>query len=129
MGDPMSDPIMLLRNIDIQIQTQALEWARTSDGDFNTVFEQKKFELFCLSLPDKAEIVEGLFSIDPREVAMNVPKVTEEEKGEICRICLAEFNVGDDVTKTICNHKLHGLCLWTWLYDHKDCPCCRHLLM
>ena len=64
-----------------------------------------------LSLPKKAEIGAGLFPIDPREVAMNVSKATEEEKGEICRICLTEFNVGDDVTKTVCNHKLDGLCL------------------
>ena len=48
-----------------------------------------------------------------------------------CSICLDDFNLGDDIKITNCNHRFHTACLNEWLktkINSPDCPLCRESL-
>uniref|UniRef100_A0A0E0MCH0 RING-type domain-containing protein n=1 Tax=Oryza punctata TaxID=4537 RepID=A0A0E0MCH0_ORYPU len=47
-----------------------------------------------------------------------------------CLICIAEFEVGDDLSTIPCahRHRFHDKCLAEWLKRSRSCPLCRHLL-
>ena len=43
-----------------------------------------------------------------------------------CRICLLEYDVGDQQRRLPCLHQFHSDCVDTWLKDNATCPVCRH---
>lgn len=47
-----------------------------------------------------------------------------------CVICIAEFEVGDELSTIPCahRHRFHDKCLAEWLKRSRSCPLCRHLL-
>lgn len=46
-------------------------------------------------------------------------------EGIECPICLIEFDFGDDLFKTLCNHVFHYHCILDWSKRKSECPCCR----
>ncbi|KAI3841672.1 hypothetical protein MKW92_010252 [Papaver armeniacum] len=44
-----------------------------------------------------------------------------------CPICIEEWEAGDDVRSTICDHKYHASCIEQWLIidERGSCPYCR----
>ena len=51
--------------------------------------------------------------------------VDSEMKDEICTICVSEYEVGDQITKTKCNHVFHTNCISEWVKYKTECPVCR----
>lgn len=49
----------------------------------------------------------------------------EEKTEESCSICLMQFDVGDEILKTKCEHGFHKMCIETWLKTNIKCPLCR----
>ena len=45
--------------------------------------------------------------------------------GEVCGICLENFDNGSRIYDLKCNHKFHVACLHPWLPRSKLCPMCR----
>ena len=59
---------------------------------------------------------------------MNVLKEREREKEEIskqCAICLDDFEGGQEVMVTPCNHLFHEDCIMPWVTSNGQCPVCR----
>ena len=50
------------------------------------------------------------------------PEAVEEET---CGICLLEFEPGDRLIQTPCEHVFHDGCLQEWLMVKLQCPTCR----
>ena len=55
-----------------------------------------------------------------------------EEQGNLslrnCAICLEEFMPSDFICMSNnpkCEHVYHRQCIFNWLLDNEDCPCCR----
>jgi len=42
-----------------------------------------------------------------------------------CSICLVNYENGDNVSLTNCNHLFHNECLVEWTHYKKECPICR----
>ncbi|GBG30223.1 E3 ubiquitin-protein ligase RNF181 [Hondaea fermentalgiana] len=53
----------------------------------------------------------------------------DEEEGDLCSICLLEFEQGEPIKQLPCNHFFHGDCIEPWLLKRGDCPLCkRHII-
>eukprot|EP00656_Telonema_subtile_P026254 TRINITY_DN2822_c0_g1_i1.p1 TRINITY_DN2822_c0_g1~~TRINITY_DN2822_c0_g1_i1.p1 ORF type:complete len:334 (+),score=59.12 TRINITY_DN2822_c0_g1_i1:277-1278(+) len=60
--------------------------------------------------------------------AMEVSSVTEEDvagKDLNCAICLADFEVGEEVRRMGCSHFFHTSCIDEWLRLCSTCPLCN----
>jgi hypothetical protein len=44
-----------------------------------------------------------------------------------CSMCLDDMNEGDEVSKLVCGHSFHPLCIENWIleYNKQNCPNCR----
>jgi hypothetical protein len=44
-----------------------------------------------------------------------------------CSMCLDDMNEGDEVSKLVCGHSFHPICIENWLlkYSKEQCPNCR----
>ena len=49
------------------------------------------------------------------------------EHGELgqCNICLAPYELGDEIRTTQCMHKFHTHCIDRWLRSNGVCPICK----
>lgn len=47
------------------------------------------------------------------------------EEGEVCPICLLEYEEGDEIRCLPCNHFFHKDCVDSWLVNNSSCPTCR----
>jgi hypothetical protein len=55
--------------------------------------------------------------------------VDNEEKDNICSICLETINSENPSKKTSCNHLYHKVCIYEWINNNKNtCPLCRKKL-
>jgi hypothetical protein len=51
---------------------------------------------------------------------------TDEHLGDMCMICMLDYEVGDKLTSLPCKHAFHCDCVGTWLRDHsQSCPLCN----
>ena len=48
-----------------------------------------------------------------------------EEDGDVCSICLCDFEPGAAVVWLPCTHHFHSLCIRVWLSQRNLCPECR----
>ena len=49
-----------------------------------------------------------------------------DEEGKRCAICLDDFEAGQEVMLTPCNHMFHEDCITPWMKSHSQCPVCRY---
>jgi hypothetical protein len=52
----------------------------------------------------------------------------DEEKQDLCPICLEEYKDGDEICwshSELCAHVFHRECVFEWLVRHDECPTCR----
>lgn len=53
-----------------------------------------------------------------------------EEVENVCPICLEQYGEGDVIIASKhCSHVFHKSCIFTWLEQHEECPCCREMMM
>lgn len=50
----------------------------------------------------------------------------DDEVGESCAVCLADFGGGDVMRRLPCRHRFHMACIDKWLHRNKRCPLCMH---
>jgi len=51
------------------------------------------------------------------------------DEGELCAICLLEFEQDEPIKQLPCNHFFHADCIEPWLIKRGDCPLCkRHII-
>ncbi|KAK9716552.1 hypothetical protein RND81_06G241100 [Saponaria officinalis] len=112
---------------DIKVMEMARKRAKTENRvDFKKVLEETDLEVFSR----EASIYLKEMKVDPRVEAVETVVVKEEELGLIvCGVCQEEVDVGEMCSKTECNHKFHGFCLWKWLEERKTCPLCRFRIL
>ncbi|KAJ7981597.1 putative RING/U-box superfamily protein [Quillaja saponaria] len=62
-----------------------------------------------------------------RDNARNALKEREKNKedGKNCAICLEDFEAGQEVMLTPCNHMFHEDCIVPWVKSQGQCPVCR----
>lgn len=48
---------------------------------------------------------------------------------ESCAICLVDYEQGDRVVTSNCQHVFHRDCMAEWVLLNMDCPCCRELFV
>lgn len=49
----------------------------------------------------------------------------EHEDTKRCAVCLDDFESGEQVLLTPCNHMFHEDCIIPWVRSHGQCPVCR----
>ncbi|KAJ4832967.1 hypothetical protein Tsubulata_010139 [Turnera subulata] len=70
-------------------------------------------------LPATKEAIDGMPRI----------RVTEEEEGGECAICLGGIGVGCEIREMPCKHrKFHSGCIEKWLGRNRSCPLCRFMM-
>jgi hypothetical protein len=42
-----------------------------------------------------------------------------------CNVCLAPYEVGEEIRTIACMHKYHRQCIDTWLRSRATCPICK----
>lgn len=42
-----------------------------------------------------------------------------------CVICIADFHVGESLTRLPCSHQYHASCIAQWLRSSRHCPLCK----
>uniref|UniRef100_A0A5B6ZR48 Putative E3 ubiquitin-protein ligase RNF12-B-like n=1 Tax=Davidia involucrata TaxID=16924 RepID=A0A5B6ZR48_DAVIN len=50
---------------------------------------------------------------------------SSKSDGQVCAVCLEDFQAEQQVMDLSCSHKYHSKCLLPWLDSHPNCPCCR----
>jgi len=58
--------------------------------------------------------------------------IDDSSLGDLCTVCLAQFQAGDIVagsTTDKCQHKFHRACILDWLLRKSGCPTCREVLL
>ncbi|KAL9249573.1 E3 ubiquitin-protein ligase RLIM-like protein [Drosera capensis] len=80
------------------------------------------FSWRIVSSPAPELVVDSL----PLRVYKNSNAVQSEEDAEQCYICLAVYEVDDQIRTLPCYHEYHMLCVDKWLKEiHGVCPLCR----
>ncbi len=78
--------------------------------------------------PDANAIFDPLYSVPAASAgdikALKKHVVTDDAAG-CCLICLADFDVGEEVIITPCGHTYHEPCIAPWLWKTATCPACR----
>ncbi|KAL6343441.1 hypothetical protein AAG906_024806 [Vitis piasezkii] len=49
-----------------------------------------------------------------------------KSNGEMCSVCLEDFEGEQQMMELSCSHKYHSNCLMPWLASHPHCPTCRN---
>lgn len=62
---------------------------------------------------------------DPKPFSSNSPSVGDEGLLPKCQICLAPYEVGDNVRTLMCLHQFHQPCIDQWLQTNAVCPICK----
>jgi len=80
-------------------------------------------------LPGAYTSVEAAFlmSLLPHE-PWSFRHIRDEDNGEgdaECRVCLADYEPGDDIVRLPCLHYAHTRCMEEWLVRSPRCPVCR----
>ncbi|MBG02262.1 MAG: hypothetical protein CL470_08335 [Acidimicrobiaceae bacterium] len=79
----------------------------------------------------------GMCSYERNDEEMNIElidkvkkKTTEYQKkeGEICSICLEDFQQKEKIIILECYHYYHSKCITEWLESNNSCPLCRDQL-
>ncbi|CAK7348568.1 unnamed protein product [Dovyalis caffra] len=63
-----------------------------------------------------------------KEAIDAMPRITVEEAGNDCAICLNEIGIGSELREMPCKHSFHSGCIEHWLGIHGSCPVCRFLM-
>lgn len=61
-------------------------------------------------------------------ISTSIRSLTEPSQPTSCDICLAEYEVDEEVSwspNEDCTHAFHKECITDWLMTHSTCPCCR----
>ena len=58
--------------------------------------------------------------------ALNKMEKERDEDGKRCPICLDDFESGQEVMLTPCNHMFHEDCIMPWVKSNSQCPVCRY---
>lgn len=53
-------------------------------------------------------------------------QVSADESPGNCNICLAPYEIGDEVRTVLCLHKFHKHCIDPWLRSKNICPICKY---
>lgn len=69
----------------------------------------------------------SLYYRDPDFRAKSREKNNKED-GKRCAVCLDDFEAGEMVTLTPCNHMFHGDCIVPWVKSNGQCPVCRFVI-
>ncbi|KAI3780435.1 hypothetical protein L2E82_10416 [Cichorium intybus] len=85
----------------------------------NKVLEKLKKEIYN---PGVRRV--SLYYRDPDFRAKSQEKQNNED-GKRCAVCLDDFESGEMVTLTPCNHMFHENCIVPWLMSNNQCPVCR----
>ncbi|XVF83142.1 hypothetical protein PTKIN_Ptkin16aG0109800 [Pterospermum kingtungense] len=51
-----------------------------------------------------------------------------DDDGKRCAVCLEDFEAGEQVMVTPCDHMFHEECILPWVKSHGQCPVCRYVL-
>mmetsp|Transcript_74582 Transcript_74582/g.151462 ORF Transcript_74582/g.151462 Transcript_74582/m.151462 type:complete len:82 (-) Transcript_74582:61-306(-) len=54
--------------------------------------------------------------------------IRDDEGGEgdgECRVCLSDYEPGEDIVRLPCMHYAHARCMEEWLVRSPRCPVCR----
>jgi hypothetical protein len=60
--------------------------------------------------------------------SLNEEQKTELNADDKCMICHIEMTKEESVTKLLCTHTYHSLCLKEWTTQSNMCPCCREVI-
>ena len=59
------------------------------------------------------------------EGVVNSAQVAADEEGELCAVCLCDFEPDDVLIRLPCDHMFHEACVARWLQQDSSCPQCR----
>eukprot|EP00966_Prymnesium_polylepis_P139654 3226934-Prymnesium_polylepis.1 len=73
---------------------------------------------------------EGVEMKPPVNPASDAAKgAAAEEEGELCSVCLCDYDDADLLIRLPCGHLFHEACVERWLRQDSSCPHCRYNLL
>ncbi|CAJ1978774.1 unnamed protein product [Sphenostylis stenocarpa] len=69
-----------------------------------------------------------LYYRNAKEKPLKEKEMEKDEDGKRCAVCLEDFNSGEEVMLTRCNHMFHEDCIVPWLTTKGQCPVCRFVI-
>ena len=86
-------------------------------GDFEELLQR-----FGNGAPQQSTSAQTVAALPTRRIASTTSLPAD---GRSCCICLAEFEIGDDVKTLPCFHVYHDPCISRWLQQSTQCPTCK----
>ena len=96
----------------------------TDDGDHGSHISSEEEDDDQRQHDEENQVPNKCFEINDKSKDPNA----YVKEGEMCSICLLEFEQGDEIVlpqNENCSHIFHKDCIMEWLVRHNDCPCCR----
>lgn len=135
---PLENLLIIKRVVAPDVENQ-----QNKSNNRNTKERSRPLETSFRSAHPKSDIICGnvskpdIFPIQvpvdgDQSVTSGIDKIvgdtSEECPIQACRICLEEYQVGEEIgwsKNRDCHHFFHKNCLLEWLAIHKECPMCR----
>lgn len=116
---------MLLMPLLATLLCMGWRWRRSSPGVRHGVSISSAVDSRRQQAVDIEALERELPSCRPRVVGSNEVCEVEEGSTNLCSVCLAGFEAGDEVRSLPCTHNFHRSCIDVWLTRSGMCPLCR----
>lgn len=88
-------------------------------------FITKAYDIIGLQMPIQIQTQIENEENKPYHTFLHLSNYSNKVNENICSICIEPFQEKCRVAELICKHKFHKHCIYEWLENNLNCPCCR----
>ncbi|KAI5591801.1 hypothetical protein BDE02_04G108200 [Populus trichocarpa] len=104
-------------------------------GNIRQIFQHAINDVFAVRAAIRSTNQDGNSNTTARRLPASrdaidaMPRITVQEGGNDCAICLNDIGIGSELREMPCKHGFHSGCIEQWLRIHGSCPVCRFTMM